>query len=290
VLDDGSHPINLAWHVLPRKAARVTPSTTTIVPGSFPQVIGLNNSGVGRAQNDAYALLAKSPQLTVGGRGEQSPTPDIRAVGVNTFPVPAGDCSARPSFIWAFAVNTWGRQQHLLPVSHQIYLDTDQDGTDDFVVLNRDASGLGTISDGRQLAWVVNLATEVASAFFFAEHSTNTGNTVLYICGEQIGMNADNLLTTNVDMDVYAQDFYFGGPGDLIEGLTVTPLGERFYGVPSDVAGKTNNPSGLEVYDYGAFPGNSPELGLMLITNGDRGAGNRGGATKDTEALLFLAN
>jgi hypothetical protein len=27
----------------------------------------------------------------------------------------------------------------------------------------------------------------------------------------------------------------------------------------------------------------------MLITNGDRGAGNRGGATKDTEALLFLA-
>jgi minor extracellular serine protease Vpr len=43
------------------------------------------------------------------------------------------------------------------------------------------------------------------------------------------------------------------------------------------------------VYDFGAFPGNSPELGLMLITNGDRGAGNRGGATKDTEALLFLA-
>jgi hypothetical protein len=43
------------------------------------------------------------------------------------------------------------------------------------------------------------------------------------------------------------------------------------------------------VYDFGLFPGNSPERGLMLITNGDRGAGNRGGATKDTEALLFLA-
>jgi subtilisin family serine protease len=289
VLDDGSHPIHLAWHVLPRKAAQVVPSTTAIVPGSFPQVIGLSNMGVGTAQNDAYALLATSPRLPVGGRGEQSPTPDIRSVGINTFPVPAGFCSDSPSFIWAFAMNTWRRQQHLLPVSHQIYLDTNQDGTDDYVVLNRDASGLDTISDGRQLAWALNLATGAASAFFFAEHSTNTGNTVLLICGEQIGMNAVNLLKTNVNMAVRAQDFYFGGPGDLIEGLTVTPLGERFYGVPNDVPEATHDEQGLAVYDFGLFPGNTAERGLMLVTNGDRGAGNRGGATKDTEALLFLA-
>lgn len=289
VLDDGQHPIQLPWHVLPRKAAQVVPSTTALTPGSFPQVIGLDNRGVGTAQNDAYALLATSDRLPVGGRGEQSPTPDIRAVGINTFPVPAGFCSANESFLWAFAVNTWQRQQHLLPVSHQIYLDTNRDGIDDYVVLNRDASGLGTISDGRQLAWVLNLETGAASAFFFAEHSTSTGNTVLLVCGEQIGMNAANLLSTPVNMAVLAQDFYFGGPGDLVEGLTVTPLGERFYGVPADVPGKTSDASGLAVYDFGAFPGNSPERGLLLITNGDRGAGNRGGATQDSEALLFLA-
>jgi len=287
VLDDGKHQMQLPWHVLPRKAARVTPSSTTLVPGSFPQVIGLANSGVGTAQNDAYALLAVSDNLPQGALGQQSPTPDIRAVGINTFPVPAGFCSANPSFLWAFAVNTWERQQHLLPVSHQIYLDTNQDGIDDYVVLNRDASGLGTITDGRQLAWVVNLSTGAASAFFYAEHSTSTGNTVLLICGEQIGMNAANLLSTQVDMTVYAQDFYFGGPGDLVEGLTVTPLGERFYGETIDVPGMTNRANGLSVYDFGPFPGNSPELGLMLITNGDRGAGNRGGATQATEALLF---
>jgi hypothetical protein len=211
-------------------------------------------------------------------------------VGINTFPVPAFFCSANPSFIWAFAINTWDRQEHLLPVSHQIILDTNQDGVDDYIVLNRDASGPTTISDGRQLSWVLNLATGSLSAFFFAEHSTNTGNTVLYICGEQIGMNAANLLTTNVDMDVFAQDFYFGGPSSLIEGLTVTPLGERFLGLPSDVAGNSYDPTGLEVYDFGPFPGNSPEQGLMLITNGDRGSGAHGGATQDTEALLFRAN
>jgi hypothetical protein len=88
-------------------------------------------------------------------------------------------------------------------------------------------------------------------------------------------------------MAVLAQDFYFGGPSDLVEGLTVTPLGERFFGVANDVPGNTNDPGGLALYDFGAFPGNTPELGLMLVTNGDRGAGNRGGATLDTEALLF---
>ena len=109
VLDDGKQPIRLAWHVLPRKDARVQPTTAALVPGAFPQVIGLNNTGVGTAQNDAYALLAVSPNQPQGGLGAQSPTPDIRAVGINTFPVPAGFCSASASFIWAFAVNTWGK-------------------------------------------------------------------------------------------------------------------------------------------------------------------------------------
>ena len=89
--------------------------------------MSLTNNGVGTAQIDSYSLLAVSPNQPEGGFGEQAPTPDIRAVGVNTFPVPAGFCSGQPSFIWAFAINTWERQEHLLPVSHQVALDTNQD-------------------------------------------------------------------------------------------------------------------------------------------------------------------
>jgi minor extracellular serine protease Vpr len=99
VLDDGEQPIHMAWQVLPRKAAEVVPDRATIVPGGFPDVLGLDNMGVGTAQNDAYSLLAVSPNLPEGALGQQSPTPDLRAVGVNTFPVPAGFCSAEESFI-----------------------------------------------------------------------------------------------------------------------------------------------------------------------------------------------
>lgn len=284
-LDDGVQPIHLAWHVLPRKASNVVGRQVLNFDGGI-DVVDLTNNGVGTAQNDAYALIATSPDTPRGDLGEQAPMPDIRAAGVNTFPVPAGFCSGEPSFVWAFAVNTWERQSHVLPVSNQILLDTDQDGVSDYAVLNRDVSFSG-LSDGRQLTWALNLSTGGASAFFFAEHSTNTGNTVMLICGEQVGLTGTDMLATNVDVTVVAQDWYFGGGNDVIEGLTITPLGEQYLGLPSDIAGKSTD--SMTVIDFGPFPGNSSEEGLLLITNGDRGTGARGGATQDTEAILFSA-
>jgi subtilisin family serine protease len=285
-LDDGHKPLEVAWHVLPRQAARVIADDTIIADGAFPATVGLTNYGVGTAQLDAYALIAVSNDLPEGARGTQSPTPDIRAVGVNTIPVPAGFCSTEPSFLWLFAINTWERQTHLTPVNHNVYLDIDRDGLVDFDVFNFDGSLSGQLSDGRQLSWVFDRATGATSAFFFAEHATNTGNTVLIVCAEQLGLAESDLLATNVDIAVEAFDWYFGGPGDYIDGLTVTPLGEQYFGVPADdIPG--NSAGSIDVYDFGAFPGNTPELGVLLFTNGDRGNGARGGATRRTEALVI---
>lgn len=281
-LDDGDQPIHLPWHVLPRKAADLSVTPPVLNPGE--STLTLKNNGVGTAQTDVYALLAANEDLPEGGEGQGNPTPDIRAVGVQTYPVPAGFCSDEESFVWAFAINTWERQTHLVPVSHMVELDTNMDGTPDFLVLNRDVT-LNDVTDGRQLTWTVDLNTGMADAWFFAEHSTNTGNTVLWLCGEQVGLTGTDMLNTNVGMNVYATDFYFGGSGDEVTGLVVTPLGERYYGVTADIPGNSNG--SLEVYDFGAFPGNTPELGLLLLTNGDRGSGARGGATQKTEAIIL---
>jgi subtilisin family serine protease len=287
VLDDGEQPLHLAWHVLPRKAANtVGRSVLTFEDGM--DVIDLTNNGVGTAQNDAYALIGVSDDLPEGEQGAQAPVPDLRAVGVNTFPVPAGFCSAEPSFLWAFAINTWERQTHAVaaPAYYSVFLDTDQDGTDDYEVFNFDLSLSGSLSDGRNVVWADDLSGGGATAFFFTEHSTNTANTIMYICGEQVGLTGTDMLATNVDATVVAWDWYFSGTAtDVIDGLTITPLGEQYYGMPEDIAGKSDGT--MTVVDYGPFPGNSPELGLMLVTNGDRGGGARGGATADTEALFF---
>ena len=109
---------------------------------------------------------------------------------------------------------------------------------------------------------------------------------VLYVCAEQIGMTREDLLKTNVDVSVFANDNYFNGPGDSVNGLTITPGGERYFATSEDLG--PNEIGSITVSDRGAFDGNSDELGLMLFTNGDRGPGKRGGATQDTELKLLL--
>ena len=179
ILDDGDHPIHMAWHVLPRKASNVVGRQVLNFEGGL-DTIDLTNNGVGTAQNDAYSLIAISPNKPEGDFGAQAPMPDLRAVGVTTIPVPAGFCSGDPSFLWLFAINTWERQEHLMPVHHYVILDIDQDGVDDYQVFNSDLSGFDSLTDGRHVTFAQNLATGSASAFFFTEHSTNTGNTILY--------------------------------------------------------------------------------------------------------------
>ena len=215
-----------------------------------------------------------------------APTPDIAAIGVNTFAVPAGYCSGVPSFIWAFAINSHERQSHLVPVSYQLFLDTNLDGVDDYMITNADSAGPWGVSGGQQLVWTIDLATGAAAAWFYAEHATNTGNTALYLCGEQVGLTGTDMLSTNVGLDVYAADIYYGGPGDLVSGLVITPYGEGYYGMPIDVAGKSSDT--MFVLDFGLFPGNTPELGILLFSNGDRGSGYRGGATRATESILLF--
>jgi subtilisin family serine protease len=279
--------LTLPWHVLPRKDAKVSSRGTELPIKDYSAGYGvgtlpLKNSGIGTAQSDTYTLLAVSDNLPEGGAGQQSPTPDIRAFAVNT--VLTSSCAA--GFLWEFAFNDWERQTMPIGVIHEVDLDINRDGVFDYAVYNFDLSLSNAVSDGRQVTWAENLTTHAAGASFYAEHSTNTGNTVLRVCGEQVGLAGADILSRNVDAVAGTFDFFFGGPSDVLPDVyTITPYGEQFVGVADDMPGNTAGT--LTAYDFGAFPGNTPELGLMVITNGDRGSSSRGGATQETEALLF---
>lgn len=280
---------SLPWHVLPRKSAntQVLSGKTWTAGSGGTGTIKLRNRGVGAAQLNAYSLLATSPNTPPGGRGENAPRPDLRAVGVTTLPVSADVCTS--GYLWSFAVNMWERETLPVAVDHRIALDTDNDGSDDYWLLNRDVT-LNELSNGRQLAWSVNLATGDAEAFWFVEHPTNSSTVVLNACLEQFGLSAADVEARRlVGISVFADDFYFGGPGDAIEGLKIVPFGECYFAAPSGdlPAGASGN---VTVHDFGAVPGASKERGVMLQTDGDRctSASNCGGATSSTE-VLFVA-
>lgn len=259
-----SNSIHLPWQVLPRAAGDIE------IGAQQTGFDWVRNQGVGLSFIDTYSLIGTSPNDSVDPQpGQQQLLPDLRYVGVQTFPVPAGFCSDVPSFVMSFAVNTWDRQTHPNPTSFQFELDTNTDGTPDYIVLNRDFT-LTNVTDGRNLTWVVDLATGLADAFFFTTHYTNSANTVLTFCGEQIGMNADDMLVTEIDIDVFAQDFYYGGPGDLLEGLNIVPLGERFFtifqngDVQFTVLPPKSDKLGYFIIDFGE-QFNDSEVGVMAL-------------------------
>jgi subtilisin family serine protease len=286
--DDDAEPLHMAWHVLPRLSGKVSSSSNSVkITGEYEGIpagfVEMSNHGVGMGYIDTYSLIGTSPNIPEGERGANAPVVDLRYVGVATYPVPAGYCSADESFVMAFAVNTWERQTHAVaPASFDFYLDVDQDGVFDYDIFNFDLSLSTSISDGRNVAWVVDLATGDASAFFYTDHGTNSGNTALYFCGEQIGMNAANFFQP-MDMMVLASDWYFGsGVTDYLDGITIAPLGERYLGLMSnDVApGATET---LAVLDFGA--GNdTTETGVLLFLDAARGD-IRGGAPAWKEAI-----
>jgi subtilisin family serine protease len=282
--------LHLAWQVLPRLSGNVEPAATSVtIDGEafgFPAgSVDLTNNGIGTARIDTYSLIGTSDDLPEGGEGENTTIIDLRYVGVATFPVSAGFCSADPSFLMVFAVNTWERQTHAnAPAAFEFDLDTNQDGVFDYAVINLDATFSG-LTDGRNLTWVVNLATNAASAFFFTDHGTNSGNTGLTICGEQIGMNATNL-GQPVDMEVFAIDTYFtGNVTDSLGDITVIPGGERYLGLVNDIPfGGTET---LTVVDFGSEGTNPTETGVLLLLDGARGGGVRGGAPAENEAIAI---
>ncbi len=286
IIDSTEEKIGVPWHILPRKASSISIKNIQKIPDSRTRSIQVSNTGHGVAQLNAYSLLAISRNRREGREGAEAPRPDIRAVGIKTTPVVAGFCSEESSFVWSFAVNTWERQSHLVPVSHAITLDTNRDGITDYTVRNIPLFFLDGLNDGREVTIVVDESNGEFSTQFFTEHATNTGNTVLHICAEQAGLTEADILSRNIDAAFSTEDIYFGSPGDSIDGFTIAPLGERFYAISGDING--NESGGFTVFDNLTFSGNTDDIGLLLFTNSDRGAGNnRGGATQKTEAIII---
>lgn len=294
----GVDTLHLAWHVLPRQSGDLSASKDTVtITGEFEGTpagtVTLNNAGVGFAGVDGYSLIGTSSELPASDPGLNLPTIDLRYAGVQTIPVPAGFCLGTDSFLLLLAVNTWERQTHAnAPAAFEWDLDTDGDGEYDYAVYNLDVAG--NLSDGRNVTYVVDIDAGTATAWFFADHGTNSANTTLALCGDQIGMDAADF-GTPITADLFAVDAYFlARVTDQILGMEFSPLGERYFPVVGDdgygggdVAG--GGSATLHVLDYGVVGTNPSESGVLLFTDGARSAG-RAGSPQSSEAIVLSVN
>jgi len=257
-LSDGSDSISIPWHVLPQKSSDIYPSGTTVAAGGS---VTLQNKGAAPGNVSVFSLTGTSgrvPVSTYPDEGDNYAVVDLKAVGVRQ----AGNALQ-------FAIHTFGERAHPnYPAEFDIYIDTNGDGTPDFVAYNFENGGFAV--SGQNVVAVINLATNASGVFFFTGADLNSANAVLTVpmTASSIGLNITP--STKLNFSVYAFDNYFTGTlTDFVENMTYTPGTPRF--TAADVTVPAGGSRPLLVQSVAGGDAASPsQSGLLLFYSDGR--------------------
>jgi subtilisin family serine protease len=226
-LSDGKSDIHLPWHILPHRAAEVTPFPTHVMlRHGEASVVLKHTDGTIPARVDTFSLLGTSgriPRAELPEPGDGFAVVDLRYVGARLVTSGFGPAIQ-------FAVNTFGKRAHPnYPAEFDVYVDSNRDGEPDFVVFNLENGGFAV--SGQNVVAVADLAAGTAGIFFFTDADLNSANAILTAPLSAMGLTPGSAF----DFSVFALDNYFtGNLTDAIEGMTYTPAVPRFTasGVP----------------------------------------------------------
>jgi hypothetical protein len=248
-ISDATDNIHVAWQILPHHSAEVTPASdnVTLVDGAGT----LDLSNVGGAVNgrvDVFSLLGTSgkiPPPLQPNDGDNYALIDLKNFGARLVGIGGGQFGIQ------FAVNTFGTRAHPnYPAEFDIYLDTNMDGNDDFVIFNRENGTFA--SSGQNVVAVINLNTNASGIFFFSDADLNSGNIIMTAPLSFLGITP----STQFNVSVYAFDNYFTGSlTDSLTGMTYTAGAPRYVGTGIPAAGVP--------------AGGSSTLTIQAITGGD---------------------
>ena len=267
-IDGGSsNTVHLAWQVLPHKSAEVRVDRKNVPLGrdGTASVNVRNQSNVLDGRVDVFSLTGESGQIKKRFQprpGDNFALVDLKSVGVR-----------QSGSNIQFAVDTYGARAHPnYPAEFDIYIDSNRDGTDDFVVFNLENGGFAV--SGQNVVAVANLVTNAATVLAFTDADLNSGNAILGVPMAAVGLTAG----TKFDFSVYVFDNYFTGSlTDAVEGMTYTLGTPRFTGsgIPATGVPKGGS-STLTVQSVAGGATASPsQTGLLLMY---RDAGYRGGS------------
>lgn len=214
-LTAGSEKLSLPWHVLPRKAA-----LTTSIFGRHrnSDALWLTNLGREVGDYDVFSLIGTSPRIP----SEELPQPgdnfaviDIKSVGVRYL---------EEFDVLEFAINTFGRRSHPnYPAEFDVYLDSNGDGQDDYAIFNLEIGGFA--ASGQNAVYVLNLTSDLATPYFFADVDLNSANMIFTVPAASVGVTPG----TPIGISVYAFDNYFTGANtDAIENMRFKVGSPRF--------------------------------------------------------------
>jgi hypothetical protein len=224
-------------------------------------MLALTNAGASMTGVvNVFSLTGSSgrfPAAALPRPGDNFAVIDLRSVGVRMVANALGPGVDAIQF----AINTWGERSHPnTPAEFDIYIDVNNDGTDDYVVANVENGGPG--ATGQNLTVLVNLATNQQVARFFTDADLNSANAIFTILRSDVaGLGRD----TKFRFSVYAFDNYYTGQlTDAILDMQYTPGAPRFSA--ADVALPANGLVNLGIARNPAGDAASPsQTGLLLM-------------------------
>ncbi|NNJ09874.1 S8 family serine peptidase [Chloroflexales bacterium ZM16-3] len=242
-----------------------------------PTLFTLKNQGVGAGTYTPLSLIGENPTAPMpGAQGSMDPNITARYVGATTFAVSPMLCSS--GVLAQFGVQTWQPVTHAnYPLEIDIYLDTNRDGTPDYVAYTSELNAATAFAgDGRNVTYA-GPVDGPQTALFFTQHGTNSGAFILTVCGEQVGLTSADAGKL-IDVDTYTFDNYFTGALTSHIPATMSVLNER-YGItqPTDTTPLSslsmlaNSQATYGLYDFGVA-GASPSEGGVLMLNTSGGA------------------
>ena len=131
----GRYPLRVPYLMVPRSLSALSAGSAggfSVAAGEANGTIRLTNPGLHSGNADVYSLGLVDPN---DGLREV----DIRAVGVQSLPGAFGGLPDSDRLL-GFAVNTYGRWTSAANNEVDVLVDTDRDGTPDFVVIAADSA------------------------------------------------------------------------------------------------------------------------------------------------------
>ncbi len=223
------------WHVFPRKAADVRPTSLALslsgAPGAESGTLQLKNvRGVTDGTTELFELLGTDPvdyPVPVPPGGNQALV-DLKAFGARSATFGAVQTVQ-------FALATYGEPAHPnypAQLEVEVYTDADNDGRwEHYIVFNTE--NVGFAASGQNVVLIYNVLTgTLASSGFFSDADLNSGVVVFTVPISALGMSAYGV---PMALFAYAADNYFTGaytdyiaePGDAP--MWFTPGVPRFY-------------------------------------------------------------
>jgi subtilisin family serine protease len=251
---NGGVALRVPYYFVPQAISRINVGIIDSQPSGNTTAANLSNTGEVTGNADWYSWGLNDKKDKASGPA------DVRAIGVQSFPG-----------LIAFGISTFNRWSNPAANEFDVYVDVNNDGADDYVVVAADLGALQTgTANGQDATAVFNLKTGAGSIQFLTDAPMDSSTMVLPVLISQLCASGSPCLSSsNPRFTYHAVSF---GPENAVDVVDGTARYNAFHPALQDGMFDTLNVGQSQTDDMAIDRTEfalTPALGWMVISHDD---------------------